>query len=139
LKVQSKSGGDAFRAIVRFALPAAPTGCTLDSAELRLYAESPKPGRTIQVQRAATAWSEMSVNWSNQPARTGAIASTASGSDPGWRVWAVTQQVVDMYATGAAHGFVIFDQVETQDSEQTYRSRESGSQVPTLVISFRPN
>jgi hypothetical protein len=44
-----------------------------------------------------------------------------------------------MYATGAAHGFVIFDQVETQDSEQTYRSRESGSQVPTLVISFRPN
>jgi hypothetical protein len=75
-----------------------------------------------------------------QPAgTTGAIASTASGSDPGWRVWAVTQQVVDMYATGAAHGFVIFDQVETQDSEQTYRSRESGSQVPTLVISFRPN
>jgi hypothetical protein len=44
-----------------------------------------------------------------------------------------------MYATGAAHGFVIFDQVETDDAEQTYRSRESGADVPMLVIELRPS
>lgn len=138
LKVQSKSGNDAFRAIVRFSLPSVPAGCALGAAELRLYADSAKPGRTIQVQSAASAWGEMTINWSNQPARVGAISSTASGADPGWRVWGVTEQVAAMYASGAAHGFVVFDQVENQDSEQTYSSRESGSNRPTLVLTFDP-
>ena len=139
LKVQSKSGNDAFRATVRFALPSVPAGCELESAELRLYAESAKPDRTIQVQRAATTWGEVTVNWPNQPARVGPVASTSSGSNPGWRSWAVTQQVAEMYATSAPHGFVVFDQVENQDAEQVYRSRESGSNRPTLVVTFRPS
>ncbi len=138
LKVQSKSGNDAFRAVVDFALPAVPAGCLFDGAELRLYAGSAKPGRVIQVQRAAAAWGEMSVNWPNQPARVGPVSSTASGSDPGWRAWTVSAQVADMYALGAAHGFVVFDQIENQDSEQTYRSRESGENVPSLIVRFRP-
>jgi hypothetical protein len=139
LKVQSKSGNDAFRAIVRFALPQVPAGCTVGTAELRLYADSPKPGRVIQVQRAAAAWDEMSVNWPNQPPRVGSVSSVDSGSNPGWRTWTVTAQVGEMYAAGVAHGFVIFDQIETQDSEQTYRSRESGSNRPTLIITYEPH
>ena len=139
LKVQSKGGNDAFRAIVRFALPAVPAGCELDTAELRLYAESAKPGRTIQVQRVAMAWGEMTVSWPNQPARIGAISSSTSGSEQGWRSWSVTAQVAGMYDDGAAHGFVIFDQVENEDSEQVYRSRESGSDRPTLIVRFRPD
>jgi hypothetical protein len=115
-----------------------PPGCILDSAELRLYAESAKPDRIIQVQRAASAWGEMTVNWPNQPARTGPISSTASGSDKGWRAWTVSEQVSDMYSTGAAHGFVIFDSVENEDGEQTYRSRESGENGPLLIVRFRP-
>jgi hypothetical protein len=138
LKVQSKEGSNAFRALVRFALPALPAGCTLDWSELRLYAEGAKPGRVIQVQRAAAAWSEMSVNWSNQPARTGPVSSAASGSDEGWRVWSVTQQVAEMFGPGQAHGFVVFDSAENDDSEQVYRSREKDSGRPTLVIQLRP-
>jgi hypothetical protein len=42
-----------------------------------------------------------------------------------------------MYAAGSAHGFVLFDQVETDDSEQAYRSRESGADRPTRVVYFR--
>jgi hypothetical protein len=138
LKVQSKSGNDAFRAVVTFALPSLPSGCALAAAELRLYADSAKPERTIQVQRAAAAWGELAVNWPNQPARVGPVSSADSGSDPGWRTWSVTEQVADMYDGGAAYGFVIFDAVETQDAEQTYRSREGGSNRPTLVLTFEP-
>jgi anaerobic selenocysteine-containing dehydrogenase len=137
LKVRSKSGDDAFRAVVSFTLPAPPAGCTFDSAELRLFAESAKPGRNVLVQRAATPWSEMAVHWQDQPARVGPIASTTSGSDKGWRLWTVTAHVAEMYSSGSAHGFVVFDEVETDDSEQVYRSRESGSDVPTLVVTFR--
>ncbi len=117
--------------------PAPPAGCELDTAELRLYAESAKPGRTIQVQRAATTWGEMTVNWPDQPARVGPVSSASSGSTQGWRVWAVTPQVAEMYASGGAHGLVVFDQVEDEDAEQVYRSRESSSDRPTLVLTFR--
>jgi hypothetical protein len=138
LKVQSKSDDQAFRAVVRFALPSAPPGCVFDSADLRLYAESAKPGRTIHVQRAASGWGEMTGNWPTQPARIGGIAAAASGSDPGWRTWSVSEQVAAMYAAGTAHGFVISDADESEDSEQVYRSRESGSSIPTLIVRFRP-
>jgi hypothetical protein len=69
--------------------------------------------------------------------RTGAVSSLESGSEKGWRVWDVTGQVAEMYPPGSAHGFVIFDDNEWQDSEQVYRSREAGSYIPTLVLHFR--
>src|SRR5688572_20584164 len=40
LKVQSKGPTDNFRALVRFSLPPAPQGCTLESATLRLFSAS---------------------------------------------------------------------------------------------------
>jgi hypothetical protein len=136
LKVQSKSG-QAFRALVRFPLPTVPAGCAFDSADLRLYVESAKPDRTIRVQRVVDAWSEMSVHWAIQPATTGPVASSPSLADKGWQSWAVGEQVAAMYADGTAHGFRISDAVETDDAEQTYRSRESGELLPRLVVRFR--
>jgi hypothetical protein len=44
-----------------------------------------------------------------------------------------------MYATGSAHGFVVFDEDEDDDAEQVYRSRESGEDGPLLTLSFRPS
>ena len=136
LVVQSKSG-QAFRALARFPLPSLPAGCVVDTAELRLYADSFASGRTIQAQRVAGAWSEMGVTWTNQPATTGPSASSSSGSSKGWRTWAVGPQVADMYATGAAHGFLIRDAAEGNDAKQVYFSREKGQNVPTLVIKYR--
>ncbi len=131
LVVQSKSG-QAFRALVRFALPATPAGCTLDRAELRLYAESIKPDRTIQVQAVTSAWQEMGVTWDTQPATSGPVATTSSGTDKGWRSWDVTQLV-----GGAGLGVVIRDADESGDAEQKFNSREKGTDVPTLVLTYR--
>lgn len=136
LKVQSKSGDDAMRAVVDFPLPPIPAGCRLASAELRLYADGSKPGRTIAVQRAATAWSEAGVNWGNQPPGTGPIATSASGADKGWKTWTVTALVLGMYESQEHHGFVVRDTIEDHDAEQAYNGREKGENVPTLAVHF---
>ena len=97
------------RALVHFALPAVPAGCTVTEANLRLNATSATNGRTLQAVALAAPWTEGAVSWSNQPATTGTAATTASGT--GWREWTVTAQVNGMY-TGANHGFLIRDASE---------------------------
>jgi CSLREA domain-containing protein len=134
LKVMSKSGGN-LRALVRFPFPALPAGCVVDVATLRLNAASSRTGRTLQALRVAATWSEGSVNWSNQPATTGAAATTASGS--GWREWNVAAQVQAMYGASALHGLLVRDATEGQDAEQQFTSREgSSSNRPQLVLRF---
>jgi len=135
LKVMSKSGGN-LRALVRFALPAGPQGCVLDTATLRLYAASYKDGRTIQALRLAGTWSEGGVTWGNQPQTAGDAATVSSGS--GWREWNVAAQVAAMYAPSANHGFLIRDASEGNDAEQQFHAREKGENVPQLVVRFKP-
>jgi hypothetical protein len=134
LKVQSKGPRDNFRALVRVALPALPEGCRVEQATLRLYAASAKTGRILEVLRVAAAWSENTVNWSNQPQTTGAAATTASGL--GYREWNVTSHVQAMVAEGANHGFLIRDAAENADAEQQFHSREKGENPPQLVLRF---
>ena len=100
LAVRSKQSANQ-RALVHFALPAVPAGCTVTEAVLRLNATSATKGRTLQAVALAAPWTEGTVTWSNQPSTTGAAATTASGT--GWRQWTVTAQVKAMY-TGANHG-----------------------------------
>jgi hypothetical protein len=135
LKLRSK-GQDAYRAVVDFPLPTAPAGCVVQSATLRLYAESARNGRTLQALRLTGSWSEGGITWANQPSTTGAAATTSSGS--GWRQWSVTGQVIAMYAPGAEHGFLIRDANEGNDHEQTFSSKEKGQNAPQLVIQFAP-
>jgi hypothetical protein len=120
--VQSKGPRDNFRAVVRFALPAVPQGCVVESATLRLFSASAKTPRTLQALRLASAWSENLVTWSNQPQTAGAAATAAAGT--GYREWPVTAQVQAMYSD-ANHGFLIRDAVEGQDAEQQFHSREN--------------
>lgn len=134
LKVDSKSGNNA-RALVRFALPTLPAGCSVTSATLKLYAGSHKTGRTLQALQVTSAWTEGNVRWNNQPGTGTQAATTASGS--GWRQWSVAQQVGAMYS-GANHGFLIRDAAENGGGhEQGFNSREKGSDnPPQLVITF---
>jgi parallel beta-helix repeat protein len=136
LKVDSKAGDNA-RALVRFALPAIPSGCQVVDAQLRLYASSYKPGRTLQAFALGGSWTESNVRWNNQPATTGTAATVASGNAPGYRQWAVLTQVSAMYS-GANHGFLIRDSVEGGSGvEQGFHSREKGTDnPPRLVITF---
>jgi len=134
LKVRSQSGGN-YRALVRFSLPAQPSGCTVTLATLRLYAVASTTGRTLQALQLASSWSESGVTWSNQPATTGTAATTTSGL--GYREWAVTSQVQAMYS-GANDGFLVRDQTEDGGgAEQSLHSREKApDNPPELVITF---
>ena len=137
LAVRSKQSANQ-RALVHFALPAVPAGCTVTEAVLRLNATSATNGRTLQAVALAAPWTESTVTWSNQPSTTGTAATTASGS--GWRQWTVTAQVKAMY-TGANQGFLIRDASEgTGNAAQSFGSRESGgATAPQLVVTFGPN
>jgi hypothetical protein len=137
LKVRSQGSADNFRALVRFALPALPSGCAVDSATLRLFAASATDGRTIQVIRAAGTWTESSVTWGTQPAAAGTPISMPSGS--GTREWNVRDLVRDMYDADRAGGFLIRDAAEGgSGAEQSFHAKEKEDQPPTLVITFAP-
>jgi hypothetical protein len=134
LYVQSKTPNLNQRTLVSFALPALPTGCSVTSATLELYAKSSEGTRTIEAYRAASSWSESTVTWNTRPATTGAPATSASGT--GWRSWSVTTLVQSMYTT-ANHGFVLKDQTEGVGSfRQNYASREDAPNDPRLVLTW---
>jgi large repetitive protein len=135
LKVQSKSGTNNFRALVRFTMPASvPQGCVFSSATLRVFAASARTGRTLHALRLASTWTETAVNWSNQPLTTGAAAAVASGT--GYREWDVTSHVQAIFQGAANNGFLIRDSVEGADAEQQFNSREKGENLPQLVIRY---
>ncbi len=135
LKVLSKSGSDNMRAVVRFALPTGiPEGCVVQSATLRLFAASSTGGRTLQALRVTGSWTEGGATWSNQPATSGAAATTASGS--GYRQWNVTAQVQAMFTAGVNNGFLIRDANENQNHEQQFNSRQNGTNTPQLVVTY---
>jgi hypothetical protein len=134
LKVMSKSGSN-LRGLVRFNMPAElPSGCVVESATLRLFAASAANGRTLQALRLNGSWTEGGVTWGNQPATTGAAATTTSGT--GYRQWNVTAQLQATFDAGANHGFLIRDAAEGQDAEQQLNSREKGENLPQLVVSY---
>lgn len=137
LSVIASSVGHDARALVRFPLPAVPSGCQVTSAELRLTATFTDPDRTIDVLRAASAWGEATATWNNRPGVEGTPASAPVGS--GLRTWDVAAHVRAHYA-GTNNGFVVKDADETgtaADPRQQYQSRDSlQGTPPQLVVTF---
>jgi len=134
LKLKRETGSKANRALVRFNLPAVPSGCTVTGAALRLFAASASTGRTMQALRINASWTENGVRWNNQPATTGTAVTTSSVS--GWNQWTVTSQVQSMYSV-ANHGFLVKFDVETNPvAEMQFHARNKGSQHPELRITF---
>jgi signal peptidase I len=132
-QVRSRNNDRDRRTFVQFALPAVPSRCQLASASLRVVATGSTLGRTIQVRRAASAWTE-SVTWNTQPAATGAVVPGASGT--GVRTWDVTSLVLSQYL-GSNFGFVVRDAAEGSSpaATQTYATRESDND-PELVLTW---
>ena len=112
-----------------------PSGCTLTGAQLRLYAASATTGRTLQALRINAAWTENGVTWTNQPATTGAAATTTSAT--GYRTWTVTTQVAAMYS-GTNNGFLIRDATEngTGQEQQLHAREKAPDNPPQLVLTF---
>jgi large repetitive protein len=136
LRVIARTGANA-RALVRFELPAVPTGCDVVEAKLRLYSSSFAASRTLQALALAAPWTESGVTWMNQPATIGAAASAPSRSSAGYVAWTVTAQARRMYA-GGNHGFLVRDGAEGGGGAgQGFNSRERGAtRPPLLVVTF---
>ena len=134
IKVKSQNGSRNRRGYVRFDLPPTPEGCVMTGATLRLFQGATQGTRTMHVARAASAWTEAALTWSNQPASTGtAVAATNAA---GWRTWDVLTHVTAMQS-GSNHGFVVKDATEdaATAAEQQYDSREAAND-PQLVVTF---
>ena len=136
LKVKSKPGQDR-RALVEFALPSIPSGCSFVSATLRLNNKNTSAGRTIDLYRNAAPWTEAGVNWSNQPAVTGSAVSAVAPASNGWMSWPVSEEVEAMLA-GDNYGFALRDSVEDDplDEENQFDSREAGGNNPRLLVTL---
>jgi hypothetical protein len=137
LRVMSAAIRENSRAVVRFPLPQAPSGCVVQSATLQLYSESPPERPSIlQVLRLTSAWGETSINWANQPASAGPAAETWGGF--GYVQWDVTAHVQAMYADGGNHGFLIRHAVENHPfgAEAGFFSKEQLEFPPQLVVCF---
>lgn len=121
----------AARSFVSFDLPAIPAGCTVTSAELRLYASSSAPNRTLHADRVAASWTEGGLTWNNQPAITGSAVAILSRGSAGWTTWTVTSAVTSMY-TGSNFGFRLSDSSETSktDLDQLLHPREAANPPP---------
>ena len=140
LFVRSGTGNTNRRTLVRFNLPALPSGCTLTGASLRMFSTAAVAGRTIDVYRAASqspVWGENTVNWNTAPATTGTASSLTSAA--GSLTWDVTAQAQAMYS-GTNNGFVVRDQTENSNParSQTYQAREGtpDTQDPELRIAW---
>lgn len=126
------------RTLIRFALPAAPTGCTLGSASLLVNNGSATTGRTIAVQAAGAAWDEYTVTWANHTAApTGTAVDLAAAS--GTMSWPVTALVQGMYA-GSNYGFILRDTSESGGGNtnylQQFTSRETSTK-PQLELRWQ--
>ena len=124
------------RALVRFPLPAeVPAGCVLESARLRVYADSGTEGARVEAVRLASGWTESTVNWTDQPAPIG--SAVAAWSTDGYMAWNVTSQVREMIG-GVNHGWLLRDAAEGTETAggHGFYSREKGESPPELVLRF---
>jgi hypothetical protein len=133
LRVMARTGANA-RTLVRFPLPAVPSGCQVVEAKMRLNSSSFTTGRTLQALALAAPWTDSGMTWRNQPATIGAVASAPSRSSAGYVVWTVTTQARRMYSDGN-RGFLVRDGAEGGGAHQGFQSRETGSTRPPQLSS----
>lgn len=129
-----------FRSLVRFQLPAIPSGCSFTSASLRLFTTTATTPRTLNVHQVSGAWTE-ATTWPG-PAFGATVLASASAA-AGTVSWNVSSTVQAMYGGAANNGFLVKDSAEsfaqTGNRTQTFSSSEAAtaSQRPTLVVSYQ--
>jgi hypothetical protein len=137
VQVVSNSPAANGRVYVRFPLPPFSARCTVSSATLKLYTDSPDAGRTIGVYRAdpaAPVWTEAALNWTNRPGTVGTAATAATVAANGYLSWTVTAHVQALYA-GPDNGLVLRDEAEGSATSfrQQYMARQA-TYPPQLVV-----
>lgn len=123
------------RALVDFALPLTPDGCSITAASLKLWTSATGGTRTLNVFQSGGSWTETGVTWNNQPATTGSAASASTTAASSWTSVTVTSILQAIYAA-TDYGFIVKDSNEgSGTAAQTYHTRENTND-PQLVVSF---
>jgi hypothetical protein len=138
--VVTPQSGAARRIFVRFdPLPSIPSGCTVTTATLQIFAESQVAGRTLgayRVDPGGTAWTEAGLTWNTQPTALTPAATAVMPNSDQYVSWTVTSQVKDLYSLGN-NGFVVRDQDETGGGAwQQFNSRSVASNKPQLYVAW---
>ena len=132
------------RSLLLFDLSVIPIGANVSLAQLTLCATSIAPGaegRTHDINRVSSAWTEAGVTWSNQP--SGNIGNATQFTVPasaGCFSVNVTPPLQALAMGGPNYGFRITDQDEGTALLVQYATREHplpGFQ-PTLNVTFTP-
>jgi hypothetical protein len=141
--VQAKTG-QARRSLVQFDISSIPSGSTINSATLELYATAVSGSQTLNVHRITGIWTEADVTWNTIPTFTSsADASITGGTGAGWRTWNVAS-VVQSWANGTNtnYGFLVKGQSETGLTATTYtfatREHTTTTYHPLLRINYTP-
>lgn len=137
LSVGTSPGGDGYGYIKFYDMDTVPSRCRILSATLTLYAGTSQAAPML-VYRAATTWTQASVNWSNQPAAAaGTPAPFNAPGGAGQQIFTVTQLVQDIVDTGVNHGFLVRDQASLAATRyQVYSSFENGTAANRPKLSF---
>jgi len=151
LYVQSYRGANNMRSLLTFDLATIPSGVSITSAKLYLYAwfitwpNTPSYYRTYCAHRVTSAWAESTVTWNTQPtfSSTSTSETVVTGQETeGWFSWDVTADVQNGYLNPSAwHGVLIKDKAEGSYYSRTciFWSRENPSHPelrPYLEVTY---
>ncbi len=149
LRVQASTNDTTVRrALVQFPLGSIPTGATVTSAVVELYAAVNAQSATLThgLYRVTSPWQENTAKWTNQPTFVSSPTATALvGVGRGFKSFDVTGDVqVAINQCSADHGWLVKDVAETATNlDVAYISQEEihpsniGNR-PRLTVTFTP-
>ncbi len=121
--------------LIKFDIPALPSGVTIDSALVKLYVFF-GPGNTVTARRSLASWVE-SVTWETQPPYDGSNANPPSELRSGWGELNVTADVrafFDPSSPQPNYGWILTGLSVGEPGVEFY-TRESNDK-PRLVITY---
>ena len=134
IKIQSASGAND-RGLMEFDLSELPADAIVQGATLRLNVILGGTTRTYEIQVIAdNTWTELGVNWGNQPSLDPAITESSPSSATGW--WYI--DVLSLLSINSVIGFRIKDKVEDRANDTTFKSKEEGTSPMLRIVYIQP-
>ena len=135
------SPNQANRGLVEFTgLSAIAKGSTVNSAKLELYSRYNSPRDYFDIFRITASWSEMTVNWTNQPAHFATRYATVMVPSSGTYSWDVKTLVNEwVQETHSNYGFKLIKRTESS-TYPYFVSSDYGTATnrPKLTVDYTP-
>lgn len=131
--------------LLKFDVLTLPSTAIISSALLNLYyynsSGSNAAGRTINLYRLTSSWTEETVRWNTKPSV--AVVAASSSTVPEllgqWMTWDVTDEVQYYVQERAVYGWMITDKNAWEQANiptMYFRTKEHGNYIPYLQVSF---